>query len=112
MKHGPHKDIVGLWRDATLKAGLRFGVSSHADNRGWNYMYGAQLSDTNGPLAGVPYQGKDLSIASLYNSPTNEKAKPSQEWLDGWEKRHLELVEKYTPDFLFLDGAFPMGNSV
>ena len=109
VKHGPHKDIVGLWRDATLKAGLRFGVSSHADDRGWNYMYGAQLSDTNGPLAGVPYQGRDLSLASLYNSPTNERAKPSQEWLNGWEKRHLELVEKYTPDFLFLDGGIPHG---
>jgi alpha-L-fucosidase len=109
VKHGPHKDIVGLWRDATLKAGLRFGVSSHADNRGWNYMYGAQLSDTNGPLAGVPYQGKDLSLASLYNAPTNEKDKPSQEWLEGWEKRHLELVEKYSPDFVFLDGGIPHG---
>jgi len=109
LKHGPHKDIVGLWREATLKAGLRFGVSSHADDRGWNYMYGAQLSDTNGPLTGLPYQGKDASLVSLYNSPTNERAKPSEAWLAEWESRHQELLSRYTPDFLFFDGGIPHG---
>jgi alpha-L-fucosidase len=109
VKHGPHKDIVGLWRDAALKAGLRFGVSSHADERGWNYMYGAQLSDTNGPLAGVPYQGKDPTLVSLYNTPTNDRAKPSQEWLQEWEKRHVELVDKYHPDLLYFDSGIPHG---
>jgi len=110
VKHGPHKDIVGLWRDATLKADLRFGLSSHADARGWNYMYGAQLADGNGPLAGVPYQGRNPNLESLYNSPKDARDNhPSQEWLQGWEQRHEELLKKYTPDFLFLDGGIPHG---
>ena len=71
VQKGPHKDIVSLWRTPTFKAGLRFGVSSHADERGWNYMYGALLSDTKGPLAGVPYQGADPAYVTLYNSPQN-----------------------------------------
>lgn len=109
VNHGPHKDIVGLWRDAALKAGLRFGVSSHADERGWNYMYGAQLSDTNGPLAGIPYQGKDPTLESLYNSPMSNRDKPPESWKESWLKRHTELVDKYHPDLLYFDGGIPHG---
>ncbi len=29
---GPKKDIVGMWRDAAVKQGLRFGVSEHLSN--------------------------------------------------------------------------------
>jgi alpha-L-fucosidase len=72
-------------------------------------MYGAQLSDTTGPLAGVPYQGTNPAYASLYNKPASAKDKPPVEWLQKWEKRHLELVDKYQPDFIFLDGGIPHG---
>ena len=109
VKHGPHKDIVGLWRDAALKAGLRFGVSSHADERGWNYMYAARLSDKTGPLAGVPYDGANPAFESLYNTPTGPKDKPTEEWKRTWLKRHLELVDKYHPDLLYFDGGIPHG---
>ena len=109
VKHGPHKDIVGLWRAATLKAGLRFGVSSHADERGWNYMYAARLADTTGPLAGVPYDGANPAYASLYNSPTGPKDKPPESWKQEWLKRHIELVDKYHPDLLYFDGGIPHG---
>jgi alpha-L-fucosidase len=109
VKHGPHKDIVGLWREATLKAGLRFGVSSHADERGWNYIYAARLSDTTGPLAGVPYDGANPAYASLYNNPIGPKDKPPESWKQEWLKRHLELVDKYHPDLLYFDGGIPHG---
>ncbi len=110
VKHGPHKDIVGLWRAAALKAGLRFGVSTHADNRGWNYMYSARLADTTGPLAGVPYDGADPAYAGLYNTPKDSHDAPTEEWKQTWLKRHLELVDKYQPDLLYFDGGIPHGN--
>ncbi len=109
VKHGPHKDIVGLWREAALKAGLRFGVSSHADERGWNYMYAARLSDTTGPLAGVPYDGANPAYEALYNTPTSAKDKPPEAWKQMWLKRHIELVDKYHPDLLYFDGGIPHG---
>ncbi len=110
VKHGPHKDIVGLWRAAALKAGLRFGVSSHADERGWNYMYEARLSDTTGPLAGVPYDGANPLYKELYNSPVSAKDKPPEWWKKKWLQRHLDLVDKYHPDLLYFDGGIPHGN--
>jgi len=119
VRVGPHKDIVGLWRDAALKAGLRFGVSSHADERGWNYMFGAQGSDQTGPKAGVPYDGHltkadgqgqwwdGLDPAELYNHPQSAKDSPPVEWKALWLKRHTELVDKYQPDLLYFDGGIP-----
>jgi alpha-L-fucosidase len=110
VNHGPHKDIVGLWRQAAIKAGLRFGVSSHADDRGWNYMYGAQLSDVTGPLAGVPYVGRNPALAELYNTPASAKDKATDEWKQKWLRRHMDLVDNYHPDFLYFDSGIPHGN--
>ncbi len=119
VRVGPHKDIVGLWRAATVKAGLRFGVSSHADERGWNYMFGAQGADKSGPLAGVPYDGRltkadgkgqwwdGLDPQELYNHPAGPKDPPPTAWKELWLKRHTELVDKYQPDLLYFDGGIP-----
>ena len=109
VKKGPHRDIVGLWREAILQAGLRFDVSSHADDRGWNYMYSARLSDKTGPLAGVPYDGANPAYASLYNAPRGPRDKPTEEWKQKWLKRHIDLIDKYRPDLLYFDGGLPHG---
>jgi alpha-L-fucosidase len=54
---GPKKDLVGGWAKAAKKQGLRFGVSVHAAHT-WSWLEVAQRADKNGPLAGVPYDGK------------------------------------------------------
>ncbi len=59
---GPKKDLVGGWAKAAAKHGLPFGVSVHASHA-WSWYEVAQRSDKNGPLAGVPYDGK-TTIAS------------------------------------------------
>lgn len=56
-KLGPQKDIIGGWEKAARKQGLHFGVSVHAAHA-WTFYETAQRSDKNGPLAGVPYDGK------------------------------------------------------
>ncbi len=55
---GPKKDIVGLFRQAARKHGLRFGVSEHLwiSYKWFAVSHGA---DKTGPLAGVPYDGTD-----------------------------------------------------
>lgn len=54
---GPKKDLIGGWAKAARKQGLHFGVSIHAAHA-WLFYETAQRSDKNGPLAGVPYDGK------------------------------------------------------
>lgn len=53
---GPKRDIIGGWAAAARKAGLPFGVSVHARSA-YTWYEVTRLSDTNGPMAGVPYDG-------------------------------------------------------
>jgi alpha-L-fucosidase len=54
---GPQKDLIGGWAKAARKNGMRFGVSVHAAHA-WTWYEPAQGADKDGPLAGVPYDGK------------------------------------------------------
>jgi alpha-L-fucosidase len=64
----PKKDIVGLWRDATLKQGLRFGVSEHLAPS-FKWFSTAHNADKNGPLAVVPYDGNDPANQPPFSRP-------------------------------------------
>jgi len=54
---GPKKDIIAGWEKAAKKRGLKFGVSVHAAHA-WTWYETAQRTDKDGPLKGVPYDGK------------------------------------------------------
>ena len=45
-----------MWKNATLKAGLRFGVTTHL-SRSYSWLNTANQSDTKGRKKGVPYDG-------------------------------------------------------
>lgn len=66
---GPKRDIVGFWKTAARKRGLRFGVSEHLSNS-FDWLAPAHTSDATGPLAGVPYDGILPSYADLYHDYT------------------------------------------
>ena len=111
---GPHKDIVGVWAAAARKHGLRFGVSVHA-SRAWTWMEPAQGADTNGPLAGVPYDGKltkadgrgtwweGYDPQDLYAQNHPIGAKPDAAYIEKFFNRTLDLVDKYRPDLIYFD---------
>ncbi len=111
---GPKKDIVGIFRQAALKQGLKFGVSEHL----WiSYKWFAVShgSDKSGPYAGVPYDGADPKYADLYHDlkePIPEKFGWNAEnipesWKQQWFLRIKDLVDQYQPDLLYTDGALP-----
>lgn len=54
---GPKQDIIGRWAEAARRQGLPFGVSVHAAHA-WTWYETAQRADAQGPLAGVPYDGR------------------------------------------------------
>jgi alpha-L-fucosidase len=53
---GPHRDLLGEWSKAARATGLRFGVAFHHEYSWW-WWQTAFGSDSEGPYAGVPYDG-------------------------------------------------------
>ena len=113
---GPKKDIVGLFRKAALKHGLRFGVSEHL----WiayKWFSVSHGSDQSGSYAGIPYDGADSKYVDLYldskkiykELPWNEEGIP-ESWKQQWFIRINDLVDKYSPDMLCTDGPLPFEN--
>jgi alpha-L-fucosidase len=110
---GPKKDIVGLFRRAALRHGLRFGVSEHLA-MSYKWFSVSHGSDKQGECAGVPYDGADPKYADLYHDI--KEVYENLEWnLDGtseafkrhWFMRIKDLVDQYQPDLLYTDGGIP-----
>jgi len=110
---GPKKNIVKMWQDAALKQGLRFGITTHLE-RTWSWYQVNKGADKTGPYAGVPYDGNDPAFQDLYLKPDstgdNNKRHPLNapiEWRKHWLSRIEDVIEKYHPDLMYVDGAVP-----
>lgn len=108
---GPKKDIVGIWRETTLRHGLRFGVTTHLA-RSYSWMNVANQADTAGAKAGVPYDGGSEAGHGLYpqKNPDVSQRQPAnapKDWRDHWALRIKDLVDNYHPDHLYFDAAIP-----
>jgi alpha-L-fucosidase len=114
---GPRKDIVGIWRKAARKRGLRFGVSEHLSNS-FDWLAPAHRSDKAGDHAGVPYDGSDLKYADLYHDYSGMPADFVQSaeamgrvapdrWKLQYFRRIKDLVDQHQPDLLYTDGGIP-----
>jgi len=116
---GPRKDIVGLWKQAARKQGLKFAVSEHLaySYLWWTVSHG---SDQTGPLAGVPYDGADPQYADLYHEYSKEFLQPAPSegagtvgrrpevplaWRQHYFARIKDLIDKHQPDLLYNDGG-------
>jgi alpha-L-fucosidase len=106
---GPKKDIVGLFRKAAMKQGLRFGVSEHLAVS-YHWFQTSHGADKSGPYQGVPYDGNDPKYQDLYHE-THEA--PKSAWDETgvplkWKKHYFErikdLIDQYEPDLLYTDG--------
>lgn len=112
VKIGPKKDLIGMWKEATLKAGLRFGVTTHL-SRSYSWLNVANQADTKGPFKDVPYDGAQGKGKGLYPPNDGQSTHPRapfnapQKWRDHWSKRVKQLVEDYEPDILYFDCAVP-----
>jgi alpha-L-fucosidase len=118
---GPKKDIVGLFRKAALRQGLKFAVSEHLSNS-YNWFATSHTSDKTGHYAGVPYDGSDPKYADLYHALPNDynlsnmtatgpgamsRVSPDS-WKQLYFRRIKDLIDQYEPDLLYTDGGIPM----
>ena len=113
---GPKRNVVGEWKAAAKRRGLRFGVSEHL-GASYCWWYPNHLYDQFWPKLGKPYDGADPAYADLYHTNRDEPfldtraswytTNPAyhQEWL----KRVRDLVDKNQPDLLYSDGGLPFG---
>jgi alpha-L-fucosidase len=125
---GPQKDLIGGWAKAAKKNGLRFGVSVHASHA-WSWYEPSQGADkTNGPLPGVPYDGKltkadgkglwwdGLDPQDLYAQnhkpgtklewrwdPAKGSSVPDVAYMEKFFKRTQQLWDDYQPDQIYFD---------
>ena len=115
VQMGPKKDIVGLWRDAARKRGLRFGVTEHL-GASYTWYEQSKKADQNGPYSGVPYDANDPHFEDLYHDNRTEAllvngvhhwytANPA--FHEQWFKRIKDLVDQHQPDLLGSDGGLP-----
>jgi len=114
-KMGIKKDVVGLFRRAARRHGLRFGVSDHLW-MAYKWMSVAHASDLTGPLTGLPYDGIDPRYNDLYGGcPDIYRALPWDEdgipdsWRRQWFLRIQDLVDQHQPDMVYSDGQIPFG---
>ena len=112
---GPKRDVVGEWKKAAQKYGLKFGVSEHL-GASFTWLQASHGADKTGTKAGVPYDGANPEYQDLYHFPAepNDKAWYSKDprWQQQWYDEIKELVDNYHPDLLYTDGAVPFGNAV
>lgn len=113
INYGPRRDIVGLWRQAALKRGLRFGITEHL-SRSYSWFNTSHGADKTGPKAGVPYDGNVPRYHNLYYEPHDDSRvtypinAPEVVQRD-WFYRMQDLMDRYQPDLLYSDGAIPFG---
>tara|TARA_X000000950_G_scaffold28552_2_gene30711 strand:- start:72 stop:1577 length:1506 start_codon:yes stop_codon:yes gene_type:complete len=113
---GPKKDLIQLWKDATLKAGLRFGVTTHL-SRSYSWLNTANQSDTKGRKKGIPYDGAQGKAQGLYPPNDGQSTHPRApydapaSWRNHWAKRIKQLIDDYQPDHLYFDCAVPFRGS-
>jgi alpha-L-fucosidase len=115
---GPHRDVVGELDRATRARGLHFGVSSHTAEHWWWYGVGnATPSDVRDrtPLTNLLYgPAEPMSLpqqpgltADPYKEPDGSRLEmwlpPDKTFLDTWLAQSTELVDRYTPDLIYLD---------
>jgi alpha-L-fucosidase len=118
VQMGPHRDIVGDWKKAAQKYGMRFGVSEHlGPSFGWFApSHGYDQFNEPGAKLGIPYDGADPKYQELYHPDNNEPFRWGRSWYatnsawhQEWFNRIKDLLDQYQPDLLYTDGGIPFG---
>ena len=118
LNYGPKKDVCKEMREAALKAGLKWGVTTHLE-RAYSWVQSNKGADKTGDKVGISYDGNMKEYQDLYVEYPNFRnlgpvfyhyrsplASPDS-WKKHWKARLFDLIDNYHPDFFYFDGALP-----
>lgn len=101
-KMGPKRDVLGELKQASERAGIHFGTSSHRAEHWWFLGNGRNFeSDVKEPLSKSDLYWPAMpepDAQDLFSVPY-----PHEEFLDDWLLRTCELIKKYEPELLYFD---------
>jgi alpha-L-fucosidase len=93
-KMGPKRDVVREFEQAVKKRGMKFVTAfHHAAN--WFFF----------PVWDKRYDTGDPKYSGLYGQPHEQGAMRNQEFLDEWYGKIIEVIDNYSPDFIWYDFA-------
>lgn len=112
MKMGPKRDVLGELASATRAKGLHFGASSHRAEHWWWYGLGRTFdSDVKDPkYAGLYGPAAKMALPGAIDETKEPDPNHFEQWLppdkaflNDWLARTSEIVDKYHPEFIYID---------
>lgn len=99
VEMGPKRDIIQELKDASDKAGIHFGLSSHRAENWWFFDGGRKIPSD---VQDERYRGLYGPAVDKYTTEAGETP-PSKAFMDDWLLRTVELVDKYQPELIWFD---------
>jgi alpha-L-fucosidase len=107
---GPQRDIIRELKEASIKYGLHFGLSSHRAENAWYFNGGLEIpSDVQDPQYKSLY-GEGLKAPGGQTPDCPEGAGFNENSINNWLKHTYELVDLYEPELFWFDwtvGKYP-----
>lgn len=100
---GPRRDVLGELRAAAIAHGLRFTTSNHRAEHWWFMGHGRAFdSDVREPMArGDFYWPATTPEPNEFD--IDSRPAPSEDFLDDWLARNVEIIDTYLPELLYFD---------
>ena len=114
---GPKKDIVALWKAATTRRGLPFGLTEHLGATFSWYQFN-KGQDKEGPYDRNDPEYEDLYLPNReHHDPDAPQREPkpwyteNSRWHQHWLDVIKEVIDLYQPDLLYSDGGLPFASA-